>query len=66
MISVVPQGSCLVPLLFISYVNDIDDCITSSKILKYADDLKFYAEFSSSNKQQAYRSLQSDLYSLVN
>ena len=42
MISGVPQCSCLGPILFIAYVNDIDDCLQNTTILKYADDIKIY------------------------
>jgi ribonuclease P/MRP protein subunit RPP40 len=37
----VPQGCVLGPLLFLIYINDIDNGIASN-ILKFADDMKLY------------------------
>ena len=65
MISGVPKGRCLGPLLFISYVNDIDDWVTSSSVLKYADDIKLYFKYSYHN-QQAISNMETDLASLEN
>ena len=40
-LSRVPQGSVLDPLLFVLYIDDIDNSV-SSKILKFADDTKIF------------------------
>ena len=40
-LSGVPQGSVLGQLFFVLYINDIDDSV-SSKILKFADDIKIF------------------------
>ena len=61
----VPQGSCLRPLLFLAYTNNIDDSIKNS-ILKYAHDIKIYSRIRHANASTDINSLQEDLVSLSN
>ena len=55
------QGSVLKPILFVLYINDIDDSI-NSKILKFTDDTKIYHAV---NSVEGIESLQSDLQKFV-
>lgn len=57
----VPQGSVLGPLLFILYINDIDDGIVS-RLSKFADDTKLFSEVST--KSNVIK-LQSDIDKLA-
>jgi len=57
----VPQRSVLGPLLFVIFINDIDNCV-AGKILKFADDTKIFQTVVSAEDVSA---LQSDLSNLV-
>ena len=57
----VPQGSVLGPILFLIYINDLEDDI-SSKVLKFGDDTKVFRKVTNDTDKQ---SLQDDLDKLV-
>ena len=57
----VPQGSALGPLLFIIYINHLDDNITR-KVLKFADDTKVFRKVNTDDDKQH---LQNDLDRLL-
>jgi len=57
----VPQGSVLGPLLFLIYINDLDDGIMNW-ILKFADDTKI---FGSVKTLEQHNQLQNDLNALL-
>ena len=60
-LSGVPQGSVLGPILFLIYINDLEDDI-SSKVLKFADDTKVFRKVTNVTDKQR---LQEDLDKLV-
>ena len=62
-VSGVPQGSVLGPLLFVTYINDIASIISEeSKINMFADDIALYRIIKS---QHDYHSLQNDINAIV-
>ena len=46
------QGSVLGPLFFTIFVNDVDEVIHNSSIIKYADDIRIYRSFKSDCQNQ--------------
>ena len=58
----VPQGSCLDPLLFLVYINDLPCIMVNSKVSMYADDTSLY--YSSSDISQLNDALNEDLKKL--
>ena len=60
-LSGVPQGSVLGPIVFLIYINDLDNNITSN-VLKFADDTKLFRKVNTDGDKQH---LQKDLDTLV-
>ena len=61
-LSRVPQGSCLGPILFCLFINDLPSSVQHSTVKMFTDDVKFYLPAQDQNDVQL---LQEDLDSLT-
>ena len=61
-LSGVPQGSVLGPILFLVYINDLEEARVTGKILKFADDTKLFRKVKEIGDKQH---LQHDIDKLV-
>ena len=61
-VSGVPQGSILCPLLFLVYINNMSSYIHESQLLKFADDAKCFIHVSTHSDHKA---LQDDITALL-
>ena len=60
----VPQGSILGPTLFLLHLNDIDNCLHHSSIIKYADDIVIYV--SGNDSESIQKKLNADILEVHN
>ena len=62
-VSGVPQGTVLGPVLFLIYINDLQDCVTQSMLSCFADDSRIKKKITSTEDVD---SLQLDLHNVEN